>query len=219
MKKVMSLVVAIIVWSVMMVSAFASTAGEAGVSADDALKKLTEGNKRFVTGKFAHLNIGADRRAQLTKGQHPFAVVVSCSDSRVPPEIVFDQGLGDLFVIRTAGEDVDDVVVGSVEYAVEHLGANLVVVLGHQDCGAVKATVAGGEAPGKIPAVVELIKPAVAQAKLQQGDLVDNAVKANIDDQVNILKTSPILAELMEKGKVKVVGAYYNLSAGTVSYR
>jgi len=193
---------------------------EVGVNAEEAMKLLVDGNQRFVTEKYAENNIGQTRREEIAKGQHPFAIIVSCSDSRVPPELVFDEGLGDLFVIRTAGEVVDDVALGSIEYAIEHLGVKLVVVLGHQECGAVKATVAGGEVPGHIAAIAKAIVPAVNQAKLQQGDLLSNAVAANVDLIVGKLhKSEPIIKESIEKDHVDVVGAVYDLKTGRVAFR
>ena len=136
---------------------FASTVlagGTAGLDAEESLKKLMDGNRRFVSETYDRGDIGPGRRAEISKGQRPFAVIVDCSDSRVVPEFIFDQGLGDLFVIRTAGNIVDDIAIGSVEYAVKHLGVRLVLVLGHDDCGAVKATVAGGKAEGHIDAIL-----------------------------------------------------------------
>jgi carbonic anhydrase len=129
-------------------------------------------------------------------GQHPFAVILTCSDSRVPPEVIFDQGIGDLFVIRNAGNIVDDVVIGSIEYAVEHLHTPLVIVLGHQQCGAVTAALKGGKATGHIASVIEKILPAVADARKQPGDSLLNAIDANVARMVNELRAShPVLAE------------------------
>ncbi|HEY4484757.1 MAG TPA: carbonic anhydrase, partial [Nitrospiria bacterium] len=125
-----------------------------GLNPDKALTMLMEGNARYVEGKMLHPNQAADRMGELAKGQHPFAVILGCADSRVPPEIVFDQGLGDLFVLRVAGNIADDAVIGSIEYAVEHLGTTLVFVLGHERCGAVSAAVEvvtkGAKVPGHI---------------------------------------------------------------------
>jgi carbonic anhydrase len=184
---------------------------------DDAILKLLEGNKRFVDSKPAHPNQTAERRAEVLKGQAPFAVIVGCSDSRIPPEIIFDQGLGDLFIIRTAGNIVDDITLGSIEYAVDHLGTNLVVVLGHGKCGAVSATVQGGEAHGHIADIVKVIAPAVEKAKGRSGDVTDNAIKANIELVVNrIASSGPILSDLVNNGKLKITGAYYNIESGIV---
>src|SRR5262249_54520567 len=154
----------------------------------------------------------ADRQKELTSGQHPHASVLACADSRVPPEIVFDQGLGDLFVIRVAGNVATDDVLGSLEYGAEHLNIPLIVVLGHQKCGGVTAAVEGGELPGHMPSLVTLIQPAVAKTKGMPGDPIANAVRANVEMVVNQLRTSkPVLAESVASGKTKVVGGVYSL--------
>ena len=135
------------------------------ISPAEAISKLKEGNGRYTSGSLQHPGQTAERRTELAKTQHPFATIVSCSDSRVPPEIVFDQGLGDLFVVRVAGNVINDEGLGSVEYTVDHLGTRLILVLGHQSCGAVKAAretiAAKGKAPGHIQSLVTAIKPAV----------------------------------------------------------
>ncbi len=188
-------------------------------SADASIKKLVDGNKRYVENKPTHQNQTAKRREEVAKGQKPFAVVITCSDSRVPPEILFDQGIGDLFVIRTAGNIVDDIGLGSIEYAVEHLKAPLVVVLGHERCGAVDATVKGGEAPGHIKALVSNIVRAVDKARSKTGDLLENSIKQNIDNVVEqISKSKPILEEFVHNKKIKVVGARYDLDDGAVKF-
>lgn len=182
-----------------------------------ALQKLIEGNKRFFTSRQSHPNQQRERRQELVNGQKPFAVIVGCSDSRIPPEIIFDQGLGDLFVIRVAGNVVDDIALGSIEYAVDHLGTKLIVVLGHSKCGAVTATVQGGEAHGHIGSIVEAIRPAIEIAKGLPGDLTDNTIKANtrlVADQIQ--SSGPILSELVHLGKIAVVSAYYNIESGEV---
>lgn len=219
MKK-FSFILAVILLVVCIVPvAFANTA-ETGVSPEQALQLLTDGNTRFVTEKHGASNIGQVRRNELTKGQHPFAIIVSCSDSRVPPELVFDQGLGDLFVIRTAGEVVDDIALGSIEYAVEHLGVHLVVVLGHEECGAVKAAVAGGEIPGHIAAITKAIQPAVLQAKTEAGDQVSNAVKDNVDLIVKkLIVTKPIIDDAVAHKHIQIVGGVYDLKTGKVNFR
>src|SRR5262249_5592987 len=152
------------------------------------------------------------------KSQAPFAVIVSCSDSRVGPELVFDQGLGDLFVIRTAGEVLDDPGLGSIEYAVDHLHVPLVVVLGHERCGAVSAALEGGTAPGHIASLVTAIQPAVKASHGEPGDPLDNAVHTNVRDVVRRLKgAGPILSEAVHAGALKILGAYYDLDTGVVS--
>ena len=190
------------------------------LNSDQALQQLMSGNQRYVTAQVTqllHPHQTPQRRAEVAQGQHPFAIILSCADSRVPPEIVFDQGLGDLFVVRVAGNIVDDVVTGSIEYAAEHLHVPLLVVMGHSKCGAVAATVAGGEVPGHLPSLVQAIQPAVDKAKGQLGDLLDNAIKANVALVVEQLKSSqPILAHLVHEGKLKVVGARYDLESGAV---
>jgi carbonic anhydrase len=188
-------------------------------TADKALQKLAEGNARFVASKLAHPNQGGDRRTELAKGQSPFAVIVGCSDSRIPPEILFDQGLGDLFVIRVAGNILDDIGMGSIEYAVDHLGTELVVVLGHGKCGAVSATVQGGEAHGHIGSIVKAIAPALERAKGLAGDLTDNTIRANVELVTNQVSSStPILSKMVAESKIRVIGAYYNIESGKVDF-
>jgi carbonic anhydrase len=190
-------------------------------NSDEALQKLINGNKLYMAGKSRHPHQTLERRVEVAQGQKPFAVILGCSDSRVPPEILFDQGLGDLFVIRVAGNVVDDAVQGSIEYAVEELGVPLIMVLGHEKCGAVKAAVdvfeKGGKLPGQIETVVDKIKPAVQKVKGQPGNLLDNAIKANVVMVVGQLKASePILAKFVKEGRLKVVGANYELDSGIV---
>lgn len=193
------------------------------IDAEDALKRLVDGNKRYLAGKNSAGHRTAQRRSEVAKGQHPFAVIVGCSDSRVPPEILFDQGIGDLFVVRSAGNVIDDIALGSIEYAVEHLGVQLVLVLGHERCGAVDATLKGGEIGGKLKSVVDAIKPAVDKAKAKGQtspgcDLLCSSVKSNARMVAEkIRKASPVLTESIENGKLRVAGAYYELDSGTVS--
>jgi len=186
-------------------------------TADQALERLVAGNKRYVAAQQAHPHEAPERRAELSDGQYPFAVILGCADSRVPPEVIFDQGLGDLFVIRVAGNVLDDCVLGSIEYAAAHLHTPLIVVLGHSKCGAVGATVEGGELEGHLPSLAAAIQPAVDQARGLPGDLVDNAVRANATMVVGQLKASePVLSELVDAGKLKVVAACYDLDTGEV---
>lgn len=189
-----------------------------GISPDEALKKLVEGNTRFVESKQAHKDLGNTRRTELTKGQKPFAVVLSCSDSRVPPEHVFDQGLGDIFVIRVAGNIADPIELGSIEYALEHLDVPLVLVLGHQSCGAVKATVEGGKPEGNIGAIVKKIAPAVKDAKAKVKDkdkLLDAAILQNTKNTVMaLMKNSAIIRHLVEGQKVKIAAGVYRMTTG-----
>jgi carbonic anhydrase len=194
----------------------------AKISADEAMKKLVEGNNRYVAGKMAQKDLGDARRKEvLTKGQHPFATIITCSDSRVPPEIIFDQGIGDIFIIRVAGNVVDTVSLGSIEYGVEHVGTPVLMILGHQSCGAVKAAVFSKEAPeGFIGEIVKKIKPAADKAKSsgKQGDeMLDIAIKENIHNVYKeILERSPVVKELVHKKKLKVVLGEYQLESGKV---
>jgi carbonic anhydrase len=192
----------------------------AGIDADEALKRLLDGNKRFASGHAKGPNRTAARREELAKAQHPLAVVVSCSDSRVPPELLFDQGFGDVFVVRTAGNIVDSIELASIEYAVDHLGTKLVVVLGHERCGAVTATLQGGAVPGNIKCIVDSIKPAVEKGKARHtghGELLDTCTKSNVKMVAEKIRSSaPILSEKVEDGMLKVVGAYYDLDTGIV---
>jgi len=190
------------------------------VAPAEAISKLKEGNGRYTSGNLQHPGQTTERRTELAKTQHPFAAIISCSDSRVPPEIVFDQGLGDLFVVRVAGNVINDEGLGSIEYTVDHLGTRLILVLGHQSCGAVKAAretiAAKGKAPGHIESLVTAIKPAVeATAK----DDLDTTIKANAKNVVQARRSStPILKAEVDSGKIKVIGGYYSLDTGAVTF-
>ena len=187
-------------------------------SAQEALHRLLAGNERFVRGRPRHPHEAASWRRAIAKGQRPFATVIGCADSRVPPEVLFDQGLGNLFVTRVAGNTADDAVLGSLEYAVEHLGVNLIVVLGHERCGAVQAAVKGGEAGGHLGAVLRPILPAIASVHGQPGDAIENAAQANVRGVVTHLSASlPVLAARVKEGTLKVVGARYDLDTGKVT--
>jgi carbonic anhydrase len=197
-----------------------SHSDQPGVAPPEAIARLKEGNGRYMSGNLQHSGQTTERRMELAKTQHPFASIVSCSDSRVPPEIVFDQGLGDLFIVRVAGNVINDEGLGSIEYSVDHLGARLILVLGHQRCGAVDAAretiAAKGKAPGHIQSLVTAIKPAVeATAK----DDLDATIKANVKHVVDSLRSStPILKTKVDSGEVKVIGGYYSLDTGAVTF-
>ena len=187
------------------------------VESKDPLRRLLDGNERFVASRMAYPDQSPEHRAKISQAQEPFAVVLCCSDSRVPPEIIFDQGLGDLFIVRVAGNSVEPATLGSIEYAAEHLKTSLVVVLGHERCGAVKAAVAPGEAPGHLGAILDPIRPSVEAVKAKGGDVAENAMKAHVRNMVGQLKSSkPVLAELSHEGRLKVVGARYDLDTGRV---
>ncbi|HEX9021722.1 MAG TPA: carbonic anhydrase [Nitrospirota bacterium] len=189
------------------------------ISADETLMKLIAANQRYVSGKMTARDLPA-RRGELLKGQQPSAVVLSCSDSRVPPEFIFDQGLGDIFVVRVAGNVADPVALGSIEYAVEHLNVPLIIVMGHDKCGAVSATVAGGKPEGNIGSIVEKIAPAVGKAKAsgKTGDeLLDAAIIENVRNvTAGLTRDSAVIKRLVEEKKLKIVAAKYSLSSGKV---
>jgi carbonic anhydrase len=192
------------------------------VPADQGLQMLIDGNKRFVAGTLTSLNDLAGRRDQLESGQSPFAVVVCCSDSRVPPEIVFDQTLGQLFVVRTAGQVIDEAARGSIVYGVDYLQAPLILVLGHSGCGAVEATLAalqGNTIPGYAYRFAEGIGPAAQSVLNEPGDQMDNAIRANIEFGVDRLRTSePDLAPAVRSGQLTVAGGHYDLASGEVTF-
>jgi carbonic anhydrase len=193
------------------------------ISGDEALQRLIEGNKLYASGRPRHPRQTEERRIEVASGQKPIAVVLGCSDSRVPPEVIFDQGLGDLFVVRVAGNIVDSAVQGSIEYAVAELGVSLIMVLGHQKCGAVKATLElvekGGHLPGQIEAIADKIKPAVESVRDLPGDILSNSIKANVEMVVGQLKHSqPILAKRVKEDKLRIVGATYELNSGMVNF-
>lgn len=185
------------------------------------MQRLLDGNQRYVLNKSIDLNEGEGRRIEVANGQQPFATIFGCVDSRVPPELVFDRGLGDLFVIRTAGHVVDDAVLGSLEYGVAELQIPLLVVLGHEKCGAVKAAIEAVEkhadVEGGIGALVAGIRPAVEKAEGESGDLLENSIVAHIRMTVARLGASPILRDAIGKGRLKIAGARYDLDSGKVA--
>jgi len=187
------------------------------LTGEQALQTLLAGNARFVAGQSTHPDQSVDRRAALAGGQSPFAVVLTCSDSRVVPELYFDQGLGDLFVIRNAGNVLDDHVIGSMEYAVDHLHVPLIIVVGHEKCGAISAALAGGEIPGHIHSITDDLAPVIEQTKDLPGDKVDNVVRANAQRDVGILlHVEPIIKEAVTAHKLLIVPARYDLDTGKI---
>lgn len=187
------------------------------ITPDDALSRLKAGNERFARAKVSTSKPTAARRAETAKDQHPFAIIVGCADSRTAPEIIFDQTIGDLFVIRTAGNLVDEYALGSIEYAVDHLGTRLIVVLGHARCGAVKAALGGGSAPGHINSLVRDIQPAVTASKGKEGDELTNAVHENDAEVAAKIRSQAQLGELTSQ--VRIVEGYYDLDTGKVEWR
>jgi len=205
--------------------AIAASPAPSSLAADEALQRLLKGNQRFVHGTTKNpRRAPADFRA-LAEGQRPVAVIMGCADSRVPPELLFDQGVGDLFVVRVAGNVVGGggvFVKGSIEYAVAELGVRLIMVLGHSSCGAVKAAIKhvddGDPLPGAIAELVNRIRPAVIKAKDMPGDRLANAISANVLLGVETLNNlDPIVRPAVSSGQAKVVGAVYDLRTGAVT--
>lgn len=193
---------------------------------EEALKLLMEGNKRFVNSyEEGYLRRTSKRREKVAEGQNPFAVILACADSRVAPEILFDQGIGDLFVVRVAGNIVNSQnygIQGSIEFGVKALGASLIMVLGHSRCGAVAGAIEalqkGTTFPGSIQNIVTTIKPAVEKAKKEKGDLLHNSIISNVNMGVSKLNSSePVIAPMVKAKEVKIVGANYDLMSGEVA--
>jgi carbonic anhydrase len=192
-----------------------------GITAEQALQQLLAGNRNFAAGNLTSVGQLVARRGELATSQSPMAAIVACSDSRVPPELVFDQTLGELFVVRTAGQVIDEAARSSIVYAVDYLKAPLVLVVGHSRCGAVDAAVAaiqGGNIPGYAFRLAEAIGPAVRRVQGQPGDLLDNAIRANVRLGVEQIQTSePLLAEDVRQGRLTVLGAHYDFQTGLVT--
>lgn len=192
-------------------------------SAEQALELLKSGNARFASGNPIHPHTEYEWRCAIADGQQPYAAILGCCDSRVAPEVIFDEGLGELFVVRQAGHVADDDTLGSLEYAVGHLHIPLVVVLGHQGCGAIEAAIGAllKEQPieGHVIRLIDDIAPAVTEAQSQPGDLLDNSVRANIQHVVRRLRAcGPTLRGKVRRNEVRIVGAYYPLRTGKVEW-
>ena len=192
-------------------------AAQNNLSPNEALQKLMDGNKRFVEQKRQNPNQTTARLTEVARGQNPFAAILSCADSRVPTEIVFDQGFGDLFVVREAGNIATAEETGSLEFGTAVLGAKVLMVIGHEACGAVKAAMNGDAVPGQIGSILAAIKPALANVTGEGDKRLENAVKANVMLQMQRLQSSPVIQQLVKEGKLKVVGAYYDLDSGVIS--
>ncbi|MDP4175439.1 MAG: carbonic anhydrase [Bacteroidota bacterium] len=190
------------------------------ISGDESLHRLLEGNKRYLSGKLKEKDFKQDRCRQIA-GQNPYAIILSCADSRVPPEIIFDEELGELFVIRVAGNVIDDVTLGSIEYAAGHLKVPLLLIMGHTSCGAVKAAFDGGRFSKGVESIASRIRPAVNKARTQangEQKQLEQAVKNNVVDQLKeCIRASGELKELEHAGKLKIVGGLYNIGNGRFS--
>jgi carbonic anhydrase len=208
-------------WGAFRSNSLASQAEAGGpASPDEALAELLAGNKRYVTGENTHHDFGPERPS-LAQSQHPFAIILGCADSRVSPELAFDQTRGRLFVVRLAGNFVDNNGLASIEFGASVLGASLIMVLGHNECGAVKAAVdvvtKNAQLPGHLPELVANLKASVEKAQGETGSLVDNAIRANILLNVEALRNSePVLADLVKQNRLRVVGGLYELATGRV---
>ncbi len=190
---------------------------EESVANNADLRRLIEGNKRYISSNLKHPGRSSERRFELKHGQHPFAIILGCSDSRVPPEVLFDQGLGDLYVVRVAGNVVGKMIVASIEYAVLHLNVSLIMVMGHSQCGAVKATCDDEKLEGSLPSLTSALSPAFNSAKDMPGNLIENVAIANIRNVVKELgQTGVNFSEMIESGKLTIVPAYYNIGTGKV---
>lgn len=212
MKKIKSLII--------LIACISTSYGQPKVVAEEALTRLKDGNQRFVAGKSIRPRQDITRVKEVATGQAPFATILGCSDSRVPNEIIFDQGLGDLFIVRTAGQVSTYASWGSIEFAEEILGTKLIVVLGHTQCGAVNAAVNLPEVPGHIITLINAIKPAVEKAKKKEpANLLDQAIRENIIMEVEQLKNlEPVLAKRVRDGSIKIIGALYDLNTGKVEF-
>lgn len=187
--------------------------------AADAIMRLKAGNQRYAEGKTVNAVVDAETRRSLVGAQQPFAAVLGCSDSRAIPELIFDAGIGELFVVRVAGNVINSVNNGSLEYAVEHLGVELIVVLGHQNCGAVSATLEDYQGPGHIHSIVEAISEAIEEVKGLPGDPLLNAVHANAKRMARLLRaTQPILSTAVQQGELRIEPAYYDFEHGRVEF-
>lgn len=189
------------------------------ISPDKALHQLMEGNQRFAEGRSSHKKWEQEARKNKSESQSPFAVILGCSDSRSPPELIFDQDLGDLFVVRVAGNVVGEIELASIEFAVAHLHSSIVIVLGHQECGAVKTAITESSQLSELHAIYPLITTSIAECRSKQGrDKLTDAIYCNIKGSVQALKASPVLRSLLEKNKLKIVGGFYDFHSGKVNF-
>ncbi len=187
---------------------------KAAPSSDESLQKLVEGNRRYMRDQLVHADNTAERRASLASKQEPFAIILSCSDSRVVPEIIFDQNIGDLFVVRVAGNVAGSIERDSIDYAALYLGSSVLLVLGHENCGAVKAVLEGNTKD--IAAIASQIEPALQGISPTQKDALKSAVIANVKQVISQLSTTPVLSKLIKNESLKIVGGFYDFLSGEV---
>ena len=186
------------------------------MNAQDSIINLKAGNAKYIADQMLHNHSDSNRRVSQTVGQSPFAIVLSCADSRVVPELIFDQGIGDIFVIRVAGNTANPSSIASIEYAVAHLGSKLIMVLGHESCGACGAAIAGGDNGPNLNHLLSFIAPAVNQSNSKN---INDVVNINAENQAAALITnSKIISDAVANNGVEIVTAFYNLSGGKVDF-
>lgn len=200
--------------SLLLFSLFSFAAYAAPVTPEAGLAQLVEGNARFVSSQLLYPNRGEERRNEVVNQQKPFAIILSCSDSRVVPEIIFDQGIGDLFVVRIAGNILGPTELASVEYAIFTLGSSTLMVLGHENCGAVTAVLEGKTK--SIEPLANLIAPAIKEVKKGTPSSLEEAIKANVQGVLKQLRADPLIADLLNKKALSIVGGYYKIGSGEV---
>ncbi|HEY9768377.1 MAG TPA: carbonic anhydrase [Coleofasciculaceae cyanobacterium] len=186
------------------------------ITPDEALNLLMEGNKRFVNNQSQYPNQDFEHIAEVAKEQFPFASILACADSRLPVEIIFDQGFGDTFVVRDAGNIATPEEIGSLEFGSAVLGSKLILVLGHEECGAVKATIAGKPVPGSIGSILAAIKPAIKEGDKTSKSYLIDTVKRNVLLQIDRLNSSPVISQLISENQLKIVGGYFDLNTAEV---
>ncbi|AFZ14536.1 carbonic anhydrase [Crinalium epipsammum PCC 9333] len=185
---------------------------------DEALERLMEGNQRFISGKSNRPHQTLKDLQSVSASQKPFAAILSCADSRVPSEILFDRGFGDLFICRVAGNVATPEEIGSLEFGTLVLGAKVLLVMGHKNCGAVDATIKGAQVPGQIASLLDAIKPALAKLDPKKAAQLEAGIKANVVYQVAKLQESPVISKLVNDGQLKIVGAYFDFDSGKISW-
>jgi carbonic anhydrase len=188
----------------------------ASISPEKGLDMLIEGNNRFAAGKSTHKKWEQEARKKQSASHSPFAIILGCSDARSPAEIIFDQDLGDLFVVRVAGNVVGELELASIEFAVAHLHSAIIMVLGHQECGAVKTALTESKQLSELSAVYPLIASNIAECKQEEGDKLKKAICCNVQGSMRTLKASPVLSSFLGQKKLKIVGGYYDFNTGNV---
>ncbi|HCP13294.1 MAG TPA: hypothetical protein DIT89_13250 [Planctomycetaceae bacterium] len=191
-----------------------------GLNREQAFRRILDGHWRYLQNERQQIHVTHEDRQRHAEGQFPFAAILGCADSRVSPEVIFDQGQGDLFVVRVAGNVLGDFEQASLEYAVQNLGVRLVLVMGHEQCGAVKAAIGGTVIPGVLGQLINEIRPAVEQAQGQDGDLLNNAIRSNVCHTVDmLLERSAAIRDLVAAGEVRVIGLVYDLASGDLQFQ